>query len=355
MSALTTETTFSDKRVGGLFSTFEEKVPVGASAVLYGGAIVGMLNGYAVSLAAFPQARPLGKAVGDIAGQGTGAANATVDNTGGLAGAKFVRVERGVFLMKNSAGVEALAETETGDPCYFVDDQTVSRHDAKGLRPLVGTFLGIDSGTSGCWVQIGVGPQAQVILTGLAGEDLSAHQYGAVKISAGGIVKCGDGQRAFGILQNAPANADVAKVCVFGPSLAVAPAAGFTTDLPVASDTNGLIVDAVAATVNTVTTVGAALVAPTAATVGADIGAFTDPPSAAEMALLRTFVNALKADMAARISNDTTAYTRVNELRVDILAVDGAAIDGDQALGIARETATVGQNKMIFVAPSGLI
>lgn len=35
-----------------------------------------------------------------------------------------------------------------------------------------------------------------------------------------------------------------------------------------------------------------------AATVGADIAAFTDPPSAAEMALLRTFVNALKADQA---------------------------------------------------------
>lgn len=39
--------------------------------------------------------------------------------------------------------------------------------------------------------------------------------------------------------------------------------------------------------------------APAAATVGADIAAFTDPPSAAEMALLRTFVNALKADAAA--------------------------------------------------------
>jgi hypothetical protein len=32
-------------------------------------------------------------------------------------------------------------------------------------------------------------------------------------------------------------------------------------------------------------------------TVGANIGAFTDPPSAAEMAALRTFVNALKADV----------------------------------------------------------
>lgn len=38
---------------------------------------------------------------------------------------------------------------------------------------------------------------------------------------------------------------------------------------------------------------------PPAVTVGADIAAFTDPPSAAEMALLRTFVNALKVDAAA--------------------------------------------------------
>jgi hypothetical protein len=34
-------------------------------------------------------------------------------------------------------------------------------------------------------------------------------------------------------------------------------------------------------------------------TVGSDIAAFTDPPSAAEMALLRTFVNALKVDVTA--------------------------------------------------------
>ena len=44
------------------------------------------------------------------------------------------------------------------------------------------------------------------------------------------------------------------------------------------------------------------------ATVGADIGAFTDPPSAAEMALLRTFANALKTDAAAII-------VLLNELR----------------------------------------
>lgn len=41
-----------------------------------------------------------------------------------------------------------------------------------------------------------------------------------------------------------------------------------------------------------------------ALTVGSDIAAFTDPPSAAEMALLRTFVNALKADILAMKQND---------------------------------------------------
>jgi hypothetical protein len=49
-----------------------------------------------------------------------------------------------------------------------------------------------------------------------------------------------------------------------------------------------------------------ALAIPTAAvadlgavTVGSALGAFTDPPSAAEMGALRTFVNALKTDAAA--------------------------------------------------------
>ena len=44
-------------------------------------------------------------------------------------------------------------------------------------------------------------------------------------------------------------------------------------------------------------TVGAAVTA----TVGADLGAFTNPPSVGEMAALRTFVNALKADQATII------------------------------------------------------
>jgi hypothetical protein len=57
------------------------------------------------------------------------------------------------------------------------------------------------------------------------------------------------------------------------------------------------------------------------ATVSTNIAAFTDPPSAAEMALLRTFVNALKTDAAAII-------VLVNELRAAQVAkglIKGAA------------------------------
>ena len=46
-----------------------------------------------------------------------------------------------------------------------------------------------------------------------------------------------------------------------------------------------------------------------AVTVGSDIGAFTDPPSAAEMALLRTFVNALKTDAAATVAELPSGIT----------------------------------------------
>ena len=51
-------------------------------------------------------------------------------------------------------------------------------------------------------------------------------------------------------------------------------------------------------------------------TVGADLGAFTDPPSAAEMAALRTFVNALKADLT------------------DVKQITNSLIDDLQALGL---------------------
>lgn len=63
-------------------------------------------------------------------------------------------------------------------------------------------------------------------------------------------------------------------------------------------------------------------------TVGSALGAFTDPPSAAEMAALRTFVNALKTDDAAikaelvkLVTDITAARAEVVKLVADITAL----------------------------------
>jgi hypothetical protein len=60
------------------------------------------------------------------------------------------------------------------------------------------------------------------------------------------------------------------------------------------------------------------------AAVGTDIAAFTDPPSSAEMALLRTFVNALKADNAA-----LRAAVRENAATINALI---ASLEGNNVL-----------------------
>lgn len=75
--------------------------------------------------------------------------------------------------------------------------------------------------------------------------------------------------------------------------------------------------------------VGAAV----SATVGANIAAFTDPPSAAEMAALRTFVNALKADNATLIA------------RVNSLITDNVALRAGIREVAAKENATLGSLK----------
>ena len=79
------------------------------------------------------------------------------------------------------------------------------------------------------------------------------------------------------------------------------------------------------------TTVPNATYAAPTVTVGTAIGAFTDPPSAAEMALLRTFVNALKTDNAA-------ALVSLAALAVDVLELKkliNKLIDDAQAEGLA--------------------
>lgn len=68
-------------------------------------------------------------------------------------------------------------------------------------------------------------------------------------------------------------------------------------------------------------------------TAAADVGAFTDPPSAGEMATLRTLVNESKADynaaqleIAELITLYGTTLTIVNELKAALNAVSSSTI-----------------------------
>lgn len=74
----------------------------------------------------------------------------------------------------------------------------------------------------------------------LAGADLSAKQYTFVKVdSDGDVVACGDGELAYGILQNAPEQGDVASVMVIGISPIKLGANQTNAGISISSDTNG--------------------------------------------------------------------------------------------------------------------
>lgn len=74
-----------------------------------------------------------------------------------------------------------------------------------------------------------------------------------------------------------------------------------------------------------------------ATTVGAALGAFTDPPSAAEMGALRTFVNALKTDVAALKAEYVKTNTDLAACRAEIvkLVTDITALRSTTASEIA--------------------
>ena len=77
-------------------------------------------------------------------------------------------------------------------------------------------------------------------------------------------------------------------------------------------------------------TVGNATYAAPTVTVGAALGAFTDPPSAAEMAALRTFVNALKTDNAATLVQLAALAVDVVNLKKNVTQI----VDDLQAYGL---------------------
>ena len=114
--------------------------PVAAAVKIFGGSLI-MRNaaGFLTKGAT---------AVGTI---GVGRAEATVDNTAGIAGALMVEYRTGSFLFANSAAGDLITIADIGKPCFMVDDQTVAKTDATATRSRAGIVDAIEN--AGVWVR----------------------------------------------------------------------------------------------------------------------------------------------------------------------------------------------------------
>jgi hypothetical protein len=81
---------------------------------------------------------------------GVGRAEETVDNTGGAAGAKTVKVKRGVYRFDNAAA-DLVTAAKVGSPCFIVDDQTVAATSGGNTRSAAGIVRDVDD--AGVWVE----------------------------------------------------------------------------------------------------------------------------------------------------------------------------------------------------------
>lgn len=82
---------------------------------------------------------------------GAGRCAEYVDNSGGLAGDKSVRIEKGVFRFGNSAAADEITRAEIGTDCYIVDDQTVAKTNGTNTRSVAGKIFDVDA--DGVWVK----------------------------------------------------------------------------------------------------------------------------------------------------------------------------------------------------------
>ena len=83
---------------------------------------------------------------------GVGRAEEQVDNSTGSNGDKTIMVRPGVFRFANSAAADLIAQSEIGDVCYIVDDQTVAKTDGTASRSPAGIIHDIDD--NGVWVRL---------------------------------------------------------------------------------------------------------------------------------------------------------------------------------------------------------
>lgn len=117
--------------------------PLAAGVKIFGGGIV--------VLDSAGNGNPASTATGLIC---DGRARMQVDNTGGIAGALSVEVEKGCFRFANSASADLIDATCIGSICYLVDDFTVAKTSATGTRSIAGPVMDVDA--DGVWVNMGM-------------------------------------------------------------------------------------------------------------------------------------------------------------------------------------------------------
>mgnify|MGYP001546192369 CR=1 FL=1 len=137
---------------GGLLN-----VGVVAAVVVLQGGLVMLSSGYARPARAGQGGNDLAK-MADVANSRViGMALQSV--TGGATdGAVTLDVEEGTYLLKNSAGVDAITVAEVDRYCFVVDDETVASNSAGGTRPRAGIVREVTS--EGVWVEISAAASA---------------------------------------------------------------------------------------------------------------------------------------------------------------------------------------------------
>ena len=126
--------------------------PVLAAAVCIQSGLAILADGYARPGRAGQGVNDAAKATDAATYQAVGVFLESV--TGGVAdGEVSVAIQAGEFNFANSAGADAVSLADVGHPVYVVDDETIARTSAGGIRAVAGILTNLDS--EGAWVRVG--------------------------------------------------------------------------------------------------------------------------------------------------------------------------------------------------------
>jgi len=145
---------------------------VAAAKKIYAGSIVARdANGYATPGATATTLLAVGRA------------EEYVDNSGGSAGDKTVKISRGVFQFANSAGGDEITAADIGKECYIVDDQTVAKTNGTSTRSVAGRVYDVD--TNGVWIDFTIIPRSATVTS--ADMDATMLKYATVTLTNANI------------------------------------------------------------------------------------------------------------------------------------------------------------------------